>query len=376
MTDYPATPLDTAASSLWATPLQPVGCPLCHTTYLTNPASANQRPPCPNCAQTRLDPQPARLRREPPERVLPFRISPGDAADALKNFISGVRFPTAQLNLKHLTDRLQRVYLPMWLLDADVVGNWEAEVGYDYQVKSSRESYSAGGWHTEEIIETRVRWQPRLGQIQRHYDNVPAPALTDHAILTQLLGQFQLDQSLPYHPDAVQQALIRIPDQSTEHSFDMARPGLHAAAAAECQQAASGQHIREYEVQAHYHNLNWTQLLLPVYATRYQDDDGLRHTVLINGYSGTVVGPRIASPKKGTRWAIILALLAAALFFFGLLVSVVGIVFPPIIILGLLCMPVALVQAIAALIVFFMPRNHNKQERQSVAYRRIPRPAK
>jgi hypothetical protein len=245
-------------------------------------------------------------------------------------------------------------------VDSDVVGNWQAEAGFDYQVKSSQESYGKSGWTTREVVETRIRWEPRTGQIQRHYDNVSAPAISEQARLLKLVGQYQLGQAKAYQPEQVKGAILRIPDLPPESAWPLAQPILDEAASAECQQATGAQHMRNFTVRAEYQCLNWTQLLLPLYVTWYADDQGQPHPVYFNGQSGIIGGTRLASQKKGWQWAGILLAAAAVFFVLALVFAAIGIVFPPITILGILLGIVAIVVACAAIVPAAWPSQWNR----------------
>ena len=61
-----------SASEAWGTPLQVYYCPHCHSAHLA-PASVTMDT-CPACLEAGVSPEPAHLRREPPELVIPFGI--------------------------------------------------------------------------------------------------------------------------------------------------------------------------------------------------------------------------------------------------------------------------------------------------------------
>ncbi len=311
-----------SVSELWGLPYQPVGCLKCGQAFLAPPDWVNRL--CPYCLEGTLEAQPARLRREPPELMLPFQHTPAGLRDALQRFRSGVWLAPDDFNPADLQQRLVPLYWPMWLVDGGLDGAWQAEVGFDYQVKSAQESYASGGWHSRDVLETRVRWEPRLGQLQRSYANLAVPALNDQARLTALIGASPVEQAAAYDAQHFQGAALRIPDLSPQEAWPAAQSAFERAAGGECQQAAAGQHLRGYKLQAEYANLNWTQLLAPYYVTYYTADDGKRVPVYINGATGQIGGRRLASPRKGLRWAGVSLLLAVALFVLALALYALG----------------------------------------------------
>jgi hypothetical protein len=239
------------------------------------------------------------MRPEPPELLIPFQQSSANLRAIIDRFVKPVWLRPDDFNPNNLVQRLTPIYWPMWLVDADLSGDWQAEMGYDYQVKSSQESFAQGGWKTHELVETRIRWEPRLGQLTRHYDNAAAPALNDGNAITTRIGETSREPAVSFSPAALSQAAIRIPDLHPENAWPLAQTALQQAAAEECRQAAQAQHVRNYAIHAAYAKLHWTQLLQPMYATYYLDDQGQPQVVLVNGQSGAIGGPRRASQRKG-----------------------------------------------------------------------------
>jgi hypothetical protein len=90
----------------------------------------------------------------------------------------------------------------MWMLDSTITAGWQAEIGYDYQVKTSQESFQSGGWITHEKLEGRVRYEPRAGKLHRRYHNITSPALSDHNRLMQRTGRYDLQKAVPFQPAA------------------------------------------------------------------------------------------------------------------------------------------------------------------------------
>lgn len=312
----PLTEISEILSDLWKLPYQPLGCRSCGQAFLA-PADWNGRA-CPYCLQGQLEPQPARLRREPPELVLSFQRKPVDLRPALLTFTRGVWLAADDFSPAVLQDRLTPFFWPMWLVDGTVNGAWQAGLGFDYQVKSSQESYGSGSWQSRDVIETRIRWEPRLGEIERRYNNLAAPAVSDEARLTALIGGCPIEQARGYDPALLKGAALRIPDLTPQETWPQAQAAFDRAAASDCRQAGGGQHLRDFKGQVHYDELNWTQLLLPMYVTYYSDDHGKRVPVVINGVTGQVGGRRLASQRKGLHWAGVSLLLAVTLFVLAL----------------------------------------------------------
>lgn len=309
----------------WGDALALAGCDACDALYLL----PYDKPPitCPLCGQGELlllDESADRpIYTQPPELYVPFSVPADKQQQRLKEFVSGIWIRPDDLQLEKLNGRIQPIYLPMWLVDADVQAQWQAETGYNYEIISHREQYKGNQWHTQRIKETKTRWEPRVGQLQRHYDNKIAPALEEHDAFAHSLGNYRLEEAEPYQPQAVQDAFIRLPNRPPEDAWTDAQIALRQAAQQECRQAASADHIREFRWTPAFQNQNWTQMLLPLYTTYYLDDDNQPQIIYLHGQTGRLSGTRRASMKKARKYALILLALAAiagaAAFLFFLL---------------------------------------------------------
>jgi hypothetical protein len=321
----------------WGTEVVITVCPHCDWRYLVPVDKAALR--CPHCFAADLEPVTEGVEQlpylHPPELMTPFSVTKTTADQHIEKFADGIPFAPRDLNPEALRSRVQPLYLPMWLVDGDVTATWEAEAGFNYDVVSHQERYSdGGGWATQQVQETRIRWEPRVGQLERHYDNIVAPALEQHAAMEQALGVYALDNTQPYAVGTLERALVRLPDRAPEAAWADAAPAFQAAAGEECRQAAGADHIRQFRWSPAYTGQHWTLLLLPLYATYYLDDDDEPRPVLINGQSGRVFGVRRASMQRAQHTALIIVAIAAVLFLLSLAVGVAGLAVPPLLAVG------------------------------------------
>jgi hypothetical protein len=156
------------------------------------------------------------------------------------------------------------------------------------------------------------------------------------------LGQYELGQAQPYRVGAVANSFVRLPNRPPADAWPEAIPPIRAAAAEECRQACRADHLREFRWSAGYANQNWTLLLLPMYATYYLDDDDHYQPVLIHGQSGRLTAPRRASMRRARQVAFIILAVAGALFLLSLVAGAVGLVVPPLLLLGGIGLVIAL----------------------------------
>lgn len=363
----PSPQLLESITELWGLTIQPVGCQKCGQVYLVYPSMIGAR--CPSCALGIIESQPAYIRLEPPEMIIPFQIKNGSSLDKsstlykiLTQFTKGVWLHMDDFNPISLYERIVSVFMPMWLFDCTIIGSWQADTGYDYQVKSSCESFSNGQWRTQDIVETRIRWEPRLGQLNRTYNNLVVPALSDQQKLRNIVGDFYFNESSTYKGNLLSNAIVRLPDLSPENSFSLAQSEIIKITTNECRQAAKAQQIRNYSIKAGFENINWTQMLIPYYTTYYFDDNGNPVMILINGQTGKIGGLRIVSQKKGWLWAGISAGIAIILFLFALVCFALTSSIPIIAGIGLIFIIISMVFGIFTILPVAYPWYWNRKQ--------------
>jgi hypothetical protein len=343
--------------SAWGYSLELAVCDQCGWSFLVPADRASHR--CPHCFKVDLsleDLQPALDQglpyHHPPELALPFTLTSEILAARVNSFSQGIPYPSADLSPANLTGRLQRILIPAWLVDTCVRASWQAEVGFDYEVVSHQDQYreSQGGWKTQQVTETRVRWEPRLGRLERAYQNLPITALEGVHQLRESLGDIRLDGAQPYTPELTQGAFVRLPARSREDAWGEALPKLQSAAAEECRQAASADHLRDFRWQPDFYGQNWTLLLLPWYATYYLDDENQPQPVYLHGQSGVVRGERWASLKRARKAAFIILGVAGLIGLLSLLLVAAGLLVPPLLVIGAIGLFIALLVGLGAII--------------------------
>jgi hypothetical protein len=358
--DTPAPEIIAENQYMWNTGRLPAGCSHCRRAFLVVKSDLGK--PCPLCREGQLAPQPVRMRPAPPERLLPFKILQQNLAAIYDRFVEGVWIAPEDFKTEHLLARTRPLFWPMWLVDSDISGQWQMEAGFDYQVESAKETYTGGEWRSRKQIEDRIRWEPRVGSLEYHVDNVAVPALEEHNNRLGMTGHYPLDSARAFESQVLGNAPLEVPDLPPENAWPLAKPQVDKTAGQVCAQAAYAQHFRNFAIRAEYHHLNWTQFLLPLYATHYTDDDGHPQIILVNGQTGQINGPRLASRKRGLRIAGVIAAIAGAFLLMALLALALTLVFPPAgIIAGLLGL-VGIPAAIGAIIPAVWPGQWNRKQ--------------
>jgi hypothetical protein len=351
--------------STWGARLDAAVCEKCDWSYLLPAGSPPQR--CPHCYQTTLTPIEESFEQlaytQPPELVIKAAVTQESVAAQIQKFAKGIPFSPKDLTPENLAARLRYTYIPLWLVDGQVQATWQAEMGFDYQVVSHREKYDAGSWNTEQVKETRIRWEPRLGRLNRSYHNRHAPALEEEPLLEKQLGTYKLDKAEPYRPDALSQTFIRLPNRPPQDAWPAAEPAFLAAGTDECRQASEADHIRDFRWSPHFHNRNWTQLLRSAYTTYYLDDDNRPHPVLINGQSGYISGSRRASMHRARRMTLVILIIAVFIFFLGTTLAAAGFFFEATILsIGVAALTISLIVAFISLLPVAVAWNFNRQQ--------------
>jgi hypothetical protein len=313
--------------TIWGTTRRPVGCSHCKRVFLLSEDQNSKT--CPLCQHGKLSPQPAVMHPAPPELMLPFQVGKNTLSQIYDTFTREVWIRPAGFNKEALLAHTIPLFWPMWLVDTDIQGSWQIEAGYDYQVESSKEYYQGGSWQSRKQIEERIRWEPRLGTVSHHIDNTPAAALNEHENRQAMTGRYPLNQAVPFAAEKVKGALIEVPDLPPQNAWPLAKPAVDRKASMVCAKAAGADHFQNYAVHADYQHLNWTLFLLPAYATYYEDDEGQPQIVIVNGQTGAIHGPQMASRKRGLQTAGILAGIAGLFLLLTLIGLLLTAIFPP-----------------------------------------------
>lgn len=355
------------SSTSWGITSQQAHCPRCNWQYLLPADATSVR--CPNClaADLKIVFSEGEDDLPQPEMYIPMQVSRSSLNTAIQNFSSGLWFPPGDLTPENLFKRTRLVYLPVWLVDSQVLAGWRAEMGYNYNVVSHQDRYDdrAGGWRSREVQETRLRWEPRLGELNRKYENIAAPALIHHAAAMRQLGDYDYRRAQAFSTNAAFNAGLpwtaALPDRSIEDAWPDAVPVIQAAAQEECRQAAAADQVRSFLWNAEFNQRNWTLLLLPVLSTYYLDDEQRARSVLVNGQNGKLSGVRRASWVRARSAAIWLGIAAALALIAALVLGGFGMVVPPLLVVSGVLFVVGLVLGVGALAPLIIVWSVNKK---------------
>ncbi len=302
----------------WGAPFQVAVCESCDWSFLIPPGyPANV---CPHCFQPRLEPSEdetgivAQLAH--PELILPHKMDEAGLNQKIENFTRGIPFASSDLRLTNLRSRLIPLFLPVWLVDLKAKATWQAEMGFNYNVVSHQERYeqNRGNWQTQQIEEQRIRWEPRVGRLDRAYQNIAAPALENYMQLRKAIGRFDFQFSRKYSAQDIVSGIVCLPNRSKQDTWQSLFPDLQSIAADECRQACEADRVRQYSWAPNFEDHHWTLLLQPAFTTYYLDDEQKVQPVLINGQNGQLFGVRRASMKKAKQASLYILITALIVF--------------------------------------------------------------
>lgn len=367
----------------WGTSLTAVLCEKCDAIFLAPQANDSIR--CPQCYQGELsvigENETQLPRLYPPEKILPLRLSDSQLQQVLDGFTRGIPFAPQDLVPGNLLRRARRLFLPVWLVDVQVQAGWQAEMGFNYQVVSHQDQFdqNRGGWRSQQVEEQRIRWEARLGSLDRSYENVSAPALENQVYVNTRLGGFDLDQAQAYTPQVAQQAFLRMPDRSPKDVWPDVLPRLQALAADECHQASGADHIRQFSWSPEFApqsvvptaaqetpmvaGQNWSMLFQPAITTYYLDDERKPCVLYINGQTGRISGGKRASMQRASRTTLALLATAFVIFLAGLLAILAGALAPFLAPLGAIAMTVALALGLGSVIPLVTVWGYNQSQK-------------
>lgn len=304
----------------WQAELKPYSCSSCQGVFLLGKGVSSGH--CPFCSQPDLSElgleifEGQKLYTNPPEGWAKAQIGKKDLYWRMGEFVRSIPFPPEDCQVDKLIDRMQLLYLPGWWVDVDIDAQWNAEMGFEYEVVSHKEKFKHSNWTTEEHRRTLTRWEERIGTIKTTFHNTAANALEKWEEIENAIGSFERANEEAFEGIFDEGLSVQIPQIVPKQAWPNAEVQLYDIALQSCQEAAEAEHSRLFHWKASFTNQNWTQVLYPVFTTYYLDEEGNRQPVMIHGLTGKIYGRKKASLTKAKKYqikmaAIILGLLTA-----------------------------------------------------------------
>lgn len=273
---------------------------------------------CPFCDSTYVvEFTPEQTGRQPPEFVIPFAVTPDQALERFRRWLSaGGWFRPGDLGRAQIADRLRGVYLPFWSFSMLAESQWSASIG-EHWYRTETYTVQENGktvTRTRQVQETE--WWPLEGRHHWYYSGYLVSG-------SRGLAQADAEQLKPFHLAA----LRRYQPQFLAGWFCEEYSVQRQEALCSCQneflareQSAVASFLpgdihSNLQVRVQFSQVNSDLILLPVYLLSYRYRDKV-YRFLVNGQTGKVAGNKPFSSWKigiaaaiGVILAIVLILL-------------------------------------------------------------------
>jgi hypothetical protein len=228
-----------------------------------------------------------------PEAVLPFRVTQGEATEAIRSWLASRWFAPNALKKFAAHEGIGGVYIPFWTYDAYAVSQYTGERGEHYYVTETyTEQDSQGNTVTRTRQVRHTRWHAASGTVERWFDDILIPAtksLPPNRLTA--LEPWDLAELKSYEPAYLsgykaQRYQIELPE-----GFELAKKFAAPVIESDARRDIGGDEQRVSHVSTNYSAITFKHLLLPVYAGAYRFREKV-YQLVINGRTGEVQGER------------------------------------------------------------------------------------
>ena len=263
--------------------------------------------------------------------LVPFLIDRSQAATHFAHWLRGLWLrPSALRHLAQL-EQLSGVYVPYWLLSADVESTWSAEAGTYYDVPTPDSDDDAEGGEPpvyrvqggatlpdpkrQQRRTRKVRWQHAEGRRRDRF--VDFSVCASGGLSSALLEKLRLSQTsrlVPYAPGYLAGFSAEQYAVNLEQGWQRAQSRLQQLQVERCTADIPGDTHRGLTVHSEFSQQQYRQALLPVWIATYRYRQAL-YRFVISGEDGQVVGEAPYSVWKVALTCLLaLALGALALY--------------------------------------------------------------
>lgn len=294
----------------WGAERKSIRCTKCGAETTFDPGVSASR--CAFCATPAVVEAPVHTDHVRPAGLLPFAVDRNTAVQRFRSWVSSLWFRPNDLKTKSSVTQMQGVYVPFWTFDALTHNSWRAEAGYRYTVQVPTVVNGKPAMRTE----TRIRWEPASGFLEKFFDDVPVPASKGLPPgLARGVEPFPTGGLVPYDPQYLsgflaEEYAVDLPDAAAS-ARDRMTKDIYAA----CGAQVPGDTYRNLSVSTSWSGLTCKNALLPLWISAYQYG-GKPFRFLVNGVTGKVSGNAPYSAVKITL--AVLAVLAVIVLYASL----------------------------------------------------------
>ena len=281
--------------------LKAYNCPSCGAQLLCEEATAATS--CPYCGNPTVVPgQFAGALK--PDYVIPFKLQKTDAITKLKGYYKGKPFLPGTFLAKHTVEKIQGVYVPFWLYDGKVTG--------DYAYKATH--VTVRQHKDEEVTLTDHYRVERAGSLS--FEKVPVDAsskMPDDYMDS--IEPFDYSELKPFSTAYLPGFLADKYDVDAEASIDRANERIKKSTEDAFWSTVQGYDtVLPVESNINLRGGRARYALYPVWILN-TDWMGKKFTFAINGQTGKIAGDLPMDKSALTRWRLILGAAAGAVTF-------------------------------------------------------------
>lgn len=257
--------------------------------------------------------------REPPEFVIGFAITPEQALEKFKQWITRNNwFNPGDLSLSKIADKQRGVYLPFWSFPMLAESRWSARVGEHWQRTETYTAYEDGKSVTKTRTVTETEWWPLSGRHHRFYAGylvTGSKGLPQSQALR--IMPFNLPALKRYEPYFLAGWICEEYSIDRETAERMCREYYEQQERANITAFLPGDTSANLQVDTNFSNVSSDLCLLPVYILSYRYEEKL-YRFLVNGQTGKIAGDKPISWQRiaiavGIGAAIVLVMVAIVL---------------------------------------------------------------
>jgi DNA-directed RNA polymerase subunit RPC12/RpoP len=250
----------------------------------------------------------------PAQGVLPFQVTKETAGEKFRDWLRGLWFRPSNLKALGRLEELRGVYVPFWSFDASAFSRWSAEAGFYYYVE---ETYVENGQQKTRRVQ-KTRWEPASGTHAGNYADLLVHASAGLPVKEMgHLEPYQIDGKLTvFDTDFLAGFEAEAHSLGARECWKEASDRIGAKERSACSALVPGDTQRDLRVATETSNEQARSLLLPVYLGVYEYR-GRPFRIAVNGQTGLVSGAAPWSAWKIVSFVLVLAGVAAAIWYFA-----------------------------------------------------------
>lgn len=253
-----------------------------------------------------------------PQYVLPFKVTKDQSSGEIREWLGSSFFAPGDIKSRAALDRGQGTYVPFWRFDADAQSVWEGEISRTHTRQVPQTFTNADGKQATRMVSEQYQtWHPRSGtRSGQHRTYICASTGLTQAEADKLMP-FPEEGMLTYSEDMLVGFSSEEPGVDEDGAWQLGEARIREAERAAC--AREVERLTRADITLSNRRSALCHLPVWLYAYRYENQD---YRVLVNGYTGEIVGDRPVSRAKvilviGAIAAVLVVILVLYLVFGG-----------------------------------------------------------